>query len=115
MSRPEPSRSQPLPTEPSGTDGAAMAARRRPRQIRIRTVMQAVALVAIGLAILRTPGGIVLVFWTVAGLVIVANGFLGLMALGWLGFGLFALAERLGAWVGRAGRWPDDAEPPVGL
>ena len=34
----------------------------------------------------------------------------GLMALGWIGFGLFALVDRLVAWTQRAATWPDGPE-----
>lgn len=77
--------------------------------------MWVVAVLAVGLAVLRLPGMIGLVFVIAVVLAIVANGFIGLMLLGWLGFGLLALGDWLIARIQRVGHWPEEDENQRGL
>jgi hypothetical protein len=80
------------------------------RQYRLRTLIFAVVVAAVWFAAFRVPGLGELVAGVVALVAIVAAGFVGLMALGWIGFGLFALVDRLVAWTRRAATWPDGPE-----
>jgi hypothetical protein len=74
-----------------------MAAKSRPRQIQIRSLMLAVAVVAVCCAALRLPGIAALAF-----------GFLHLALLMALPFGVFALIDRVTVWW--AGR---GVQPPI--
>jgi hypothetical protein len=83
---------------------------RQRRQFRIRTLMLAVIVAAAWMAAFRLPGVRVLVAGALSMVAVVAALFAGVMALGWLGFGLFAAYDRLAAWTRRAGSWPEPAE-----
>jgi hypothetical protein len=96
---------------------------RRPRQLRLRTLMILVAGAALGCGALRIPevGELVrfLGLLLVAGVVVVLILLVGTvavllvaMALAWLGFGLFTLFDRLWAWARRPASEP--AAPTTG-
>jgi hypothetical protein len=93
-------------TPPAGRESPGPV--RRPRQFRLRSLMIAVAVAAVGLGALRVPGvgpfvvvlalamGAVLIFL----LIVLAGGLAALlagMALAFVGLGLFALFDRLAA------------------
>jgi hypothetical protein len=67
----------------------------RRRQFRLRSLMMAVAVAAAWLASLRVPGVGTFALILVGALSVGLAALLGAMALGWLGFGLFALFDRL--------------------
>lgn len=77
--------------------------------------MWVVAVLAVGLAVLRLPGMIGLVFIIAVVGVVIVNGFISLMFLGWLGFGLLALGDWLIARIQRVGHWPEEDENQRGL
>ena len=89
-------------------DSAAGDPERRRRQFRLRTLLGVIALVAVGMGVLLDPN--------VAPLVLVILGAIGIgvgvmvaaMALGLVGFGLFAAGGRVIDWLRRASRWPEE-------
>jgi len=82
---------------------------RRYKQYRIRTMMMAIVVIAVWLAVLGGASG---VLWPVIWFVVVAVGaslglMLGLIGLVYLGFGLFAIGDRVLGWLKRAAHWPE--------
>jgi hypothetical protein len=81
---------------------------RRRRQFRIRSMMLAVALVAVWIWVLLDPflGRLVLaiLLWIGGTLAVVAAA----MGLGLLGFGLCTAGERAIGWLRRAASWPEE-------
>ncbi|HZW30284.1 MAG TPA: hypothetical protein VFF52_06210 [Isosphaeraceae bacterium] len=81
---------------------------RRRRQLRLRTLMLIIALMAVCMGVLLDP----ILAPLVVGVLGVFGIGLGVMAaamgLGLLGFGLCAAGARTLGWLRRAGRWPDE-------
>src|SRR5262249_23078556 len=80
---------------------------RRRRQFRIRTLMLVVALAAVWMGVLLDPNIAPLVLLIVGAFGIGLAVMAAAMALGLLGFGLFAGGDRVIAWLRRGSRWPD--------
>lgn len=84
----------------------------RPRRAyRSRLLLLAIVVAGAWVAALGLPG-----LGRLAGLAAGAVGatlgiLVGAMALGWLGFGLFAMGERVVAYLRRGPRWSDPADP----
>lgn len=89
-------------------DERARAARsRRRRAWRIRVGVMSVALLATSLTLLRDPGFVRLVALFALALLSVAAVAALAMGLTWLGFALFAAADRALGRLGRAWTWPE--------
>lgn len=87
---------------------------RRRCQVRLQGLLVAIALAALAFGFLRLPGvaGVVVLLLGAVGITLLVM--LGAMALGLLGFGLFALFDRIIGGARDPGAWPDpdfDAEP----
>ena len=80
-------------------------ARARSRGFRVGALALVVAAVWVGLLADPVVGptllSVVVVFAAVLAVAALALG------LGWLGFGVFALGDRVAAWVRRSSRWPE--------
>lgn len=104
----------PIPDPGSGPDPrrSAPSPSRRSRQVRIRTMMLAIVVVAGWLLAFRVPGvrELVIGFASALGLGLTVG--LGAALLGLLGFALFAAFDRLAAWFAGLGRWPDEPDGP---
>jgi hypothetical protein len=90
------------------TPSVSGALQRRRRQFRIRSIMLAVALVALWMWVLLDPfiGPLMLavLMWIGGTLAVVAAA----MGLGLLGFGVCTAGERMIGWLRRASSWPED-------
>jgi hypothetical protein len=91
----------PIPEASKGED------ERRRLRFRTRSMMLIVLVVGIWLALVLDPlvGPFVFGLMLVIGFVLAVA--LAAMSLGWLGFGLFALGDRVISWFQRSTRWPD--------
>jgi hypothetical protein len=81
---------------------------RRSRQFRMRTMIMAIVLAAVWLGVLLDPQVGPLVAFFLGGFGITLAVMVAAMGLGFLGFGLFAAADRLLSVIRRASRWPDE-------
>jgi len=81
---------------------------RRRAQYRIRMMMLAILVIAVWLAAFRVPGVGPLILALFGAMGVVVAVFLGVMSLGWLGFGIFALFDRFSARVKETSEWPSE-------
>lgn len=105
----------PSRADPNADDALLLRRQRRRRQYRLSSLILVVALVAVGMGLLRMPGVGFLVLAILAGLGMTLGILLGAMALGWLGCGLFALFDRLVHWSRKEPEWfqPTWNPPPA--
>lgn len=80
---------------------------RRRLRFRMQSLMLLVLVVGIWLALLFDPVVGPLVIAAMLGIGLVLGLMLALMSLGWLGFGLFAIGDRVIGWFQRSTRWPE--------
>ena len=94
-----------VPAEDGHEAAAGRRAWARSRGFRVGALALVVAAVWVGLLADPVVGPTILsmvgVFAAVLAIAALAAG------LGWLGFGLFALGDRVAAWVRRSSRWPE--------
>lgn len=80
---------------------------RRRRRFRRRSMLLLVLVVGIWLALLFDPVVGPIVSAALLGIGLVLALLVALMSLGWVGFGLFALGDRVIGWFQRSTRWPE--------